>query len=347
MPTLLVRSLLLVVAAAFGLDAAEARESGNYSFVEIGATGGSVVGGAGELDSNPAVFANESLAGAGALSLAGGQPWFCSTPGCSVSVGPLAGLAWAEAATNPFAGSIGLRTGAFQNGGPAPLNCATLPGGIEICQPVDPWGAASAYGYNSRYVEVTSDGTLAPGAAVDVRAAVDVTGAFTDDLVSGDAVDEPTGTLQAVIFVSRIGSTASDPYWNSGPYLNYGSVADILGDPAVHGGELLGVLNFVTDSLNGIDVTPLLADFTIAHSGDMLVNAAVGDRLLFETMLYVTTVLRNDSRGHVAWSEFDQTLSSNLTALTPGAALATIPVPPALPLLAAGLLALARRRRAT
>lgn len=329
--------LFVVATLVFGVVfAASAREVGHYSYVQINADGGGVAAGSPiGLDSNPAIWVSESAEGVSPQALAGGAPWFCTTPGCSVSVGSLAGLGWAEASADAAARRIGGRAGAYQNGGPAPLNYVDF---LGVGVPVDPWGTAAAYGYISELVEVTSDGTLAPGAAVSVRANAALSGEFTDDLFTSPSppAQVPTGRVHVAVFVSRIGDFATDPYWNSGPYLTYGGVTDIIGDPATHGGELLDRLSYVTDSLTSA---------VVAFDADLFVTANVGDRLLFETILYTESVLRNDEGGHTAWSEFGETLGVSYTAVTAGAGLRTVPVPASLPLLSLALAGLWRARR--
>ena len=339
----------LVALLLVAVDTVWARSGPYYSYIEIYADGGGVTsGGLQGPQSDPAIFALESAEGVVPISLADGAPWFCNTPGCSVSIGSYAGLGWAEAEADAAGSLLGLRTGAFQAAGPVPDNCT--PWG---CFPVQTWGSASAYGYVSRLVRVESDGTLNPGGAVDVRASASLAGAFTDDLYTSrnPPVEVPAGRLHAALFMSRINDRA-DPlsYWNSGSHLSYGGVLDMLADPDLFAESRLGHVQYRTDSLATDPVgasVPVSETLTLDIIGSSLADPLqVGDLLLFEATLYVETMLENDEGGHVAWSEFGDTMTANLVPLTAGARLSSVPLPPAWLLLApaaASLLALRRR----
>lgn len=327
----LVGAMLLAGGEAWALSGAY------YSYASIYAFGGHVAATGGENGGTNTVThiqADEVAAGHGPQSLAGGAPWFCppTNPGCSISIAPGAGLGWAEASTDPVNGSVGTRDGAWHaSGGPVPLRCVDFPPLGKICQPVPLWGEAASEASIRQAFVIESDGTLAPGDPVTVQASFLLEGGFTDDLWSGLAGMEPTGTVDAALLLTVYDPSDPAPFLEDDDFLNWGSVADILATPAL-AAHLEDYIRVGTNSM-------VLEDVSVSDSRE--VSLAVGDVIVMDLVLRGTAILQNDDEGRVAWAEFGNTLGGSLAPLTAGAVLTPLPEPGTALLMLAGLSGLA------
>lgn len=334
--------LLAMALATISWCEAHALSGPYHGYVRIFALGGSTVS-TGNLE-NPIntvtnIQADEGVDDTGPVSLAGGANWFClpGNPNCSITFASNASLGWAESSSDPVAGVIETRTGAFHvDGGPVPPRCVEFLG-MQICQPVGEWGTALSEGVVRQAFEVHAPG-LEPGTPVQVRADLSLAGMFTDDLFSGIGTMTPTTSVAAALLLSRYDPLDPAPFLEE-DYTPWSGIEDILGTPELRA-LLLDWILVETDSVTVEDV---------AVDQSITVTVEVGDVVVMDLGMETVAVLKNDDEGREAWAEFADTLTGSLVATTPGVVLVPLPEPDSGVLGAAVLTALAglaaRRRR--
>ena len=250
----------------------------------------------------------------GAISFWGGLDWRCiHTPGCGISISPGASTAYAEVTIDPAAGTLGARAGSL--------------GYVNF------GGHGTAYGYISQVFTVGTDGSLQPGASVNVD--VDM---LLEGVIDSQSQQASVGAL-AVLKHFDPSTQYFDFDGSLVDFVPLSSFLDLFFTPDGFGPELGRVQHSAFQSTSAVN-----------FQGSTAANVSVGDVLVLETMLLVENHLGfSDGLGE-SWTDFHNTLGSTLTTSTPGAILTVgtvIPVPAALWLFGSGLIglvAIARRK---
>jgi hypothetical protein len=263
-------------------------------------------------------------AGPGPVSAEAGSPWWCSTPGCSISLGPGAGLGWGTVSADAASGLIQTRAGAV-NFANETVNWEVCPPWLPGCILVQPgyWGEAltDAYLRNSWRI-VATDPSLAPGDPVDISATLNLGGS----LEGGDRTSIDAGLLLNTAALANANWLAGTESTSMGTFLELFSTL-----PGV------GWRHFTTLDTGDVD-----------HSDSLTQTFAVGDVIVMETLLRSFAGVPNQGIPNEVWANFDQTAQSTVVALTPGVMLVPVPEPGTWALLCAGLAltaAAVRRRR--
>ncbi len=337
----------VLMALAFG-QAQAGIDDPFYSYSSIYAKGGYVSGGLPGPESQISIQASDQAEAAGETSLADGGRWWClpTEPDCSISFAPGAGLGWAEASADPEGGVVGTRNGSrHMESGPVPNYCVML-GNQKLCFPVSEWGESYSQASIRQVWQVGSNGSLEPGTSVSVQAAFSLEGEFTDDLTSGMAAQTPTGTIGAALFLGVYDPDDVESFYLWDSYINWGGVEDILGTPALEA-RLLDNLFYKIDSTGvyqtsffGGQLTEAEFEGSVLRDNSFTASVEVGDVIILDLVLSGSSVLKNDDLGREAWSEFGNTLSSSLTALTEGVVLRPVREPSASLLLGAAIVSL-------
>jgi hypothetical protein len=293
---------------------------------------------------NPGPYGNwsiETSEGAGTTSLTSGSEWWTSGS-TGIVVLPGAGMGWSTATADPSTGTIGIRAGARNYGGPTAPYTVYVPWlGHDISYPPPSiWGSASCYTYMSRLVQVQSDGTLSTGDLVNIQANATISGEFQNE----NTADASSTGVDAIVFVSKLTGSDFSSFNEGAPYLTWSDVTSIFEMGLQE--SYLGFGRYTEYSTESMDV---LGDINIAA------QAAVGDYLVIETLIKVTTEVKNsfNESGYEAWSEFGDTMTSSLSTSTTGALLTPYgftPVPEpggvvAITVGVIGLVGLAARKR--
>lgn len=289
-----------------------------FGAVDAYAFGGDALG--------PGRLTSDGDSGTGPVSATSGSPWWCDTPGCSIAIGPGAGLGWTTVSANAADGLVSLRTGAanFSNSVAQWQVCPPwLPGCIT--QTPSYWGEAQTETYlRSTWRIVATDPALAQGDPVDISATLQLQG----ELVVGDKTRIQGGLLF--------------------------NTATMANDNWLGGNERISMHTFleVVALVPGVGYTyfEALDPGPIDHSDVLTRRFAVGDVVVLETLLSSFAGAPNDGNPKSVWVEFDQTARSSLATITPGVLLVPVPEPSSWALLLGGLvmtgLALRRRERA-
>ncbi|MCW9014243.1 MAG: hypothetical protein OQL06_10700 [Gammaproteobacteria bacterium] len=246
----------------------------------------------------------------GSLYVNAGGNWWCDTPNCGISIVAGANTAYSEVSADPTNGTLNARAGSFA---------------------YDQYGGyARTYGYISQVFQVGTDGSLSFGDTVNLDIG----------MLLGGTIDSHSQSAQVggLVTVNHYDPASSydDGLGNPLDYMPVSTFEDLLFSP-----DILDAMPAHV-SFYGNQMTTNNVDF----NGTDSFNAAVGDILVVESMLYLTNALGYSDDIGESWTDFDNTMSSSLTTTTLGATISAVPLPPALYLFASGLaLMLFRRRR--
>ena len=251
---------------------------------------------------------NSSL---GTLNFSAGGSWFCTTPNCGVAITAGASSAWGDIDLDPAAGVLGGRAGSFAYDAYA--------------------GYAITYGYISQVVLVGSDGSLAPGATVDINLNMALQGVIDSDSFNAQAA----GLVTANTYDPD--RMYPDDVGNPVDYMPRSYFEDLFFSPGILD-SMLGYVQHIDDKSGS----------PINFNGSDSFQAQVGDLLHIESMIYLTND-RGLSAGDInsSWTDFGNTMTSNVFALTPGANIEVVPIPPAFLLLISCVALLLPRSRKT
>ncbi|MCE5322948.1 hypothetical protein LLG46_06495 [bacterium] len=278
----------------------------------------------------------------GTTSLTSGSEWWTSGS-TGIIINPGTCMGWSTANVDPATGTIGIRTGARNYGGPTEPYSIYVPWlGHDISYPPpSTWGYASCYAYMSRLVQVQSDGTLSTGDIVDIEANATINGEFQNE----NNADASSTSVDAVMFVSKLTEADFSTFNGGASYLDWSDVTSIYEMGMQE--SYLGCDRYTNYSTTSADVDGQM---------NVAAQAAVGDYLVVETMIKITAEVENsfNESGREAWSEFGDTLTSSLAANTPGALLtpynlSQVPEPAGILAIMCGIVGLAgfaRRRSA-
>lgn len=252
------------------------------------------------------VIEEVSQENAGSVSVSAGNPWWCETPNCGVTVEYGDRSAWGEVDVDPVSGTLRARAGSMAYGVYS--------------------GYGEAYGYASQVFRVGSDGSLSPG-----------------DLVILDLGMMLEGTIDANSWAGQVGGLVTvnyfdpnhqyvDGFGNPLDYMPLGTFQDLLFS-SQELSQMPGAVQYYANQ------NTTLTSF----SGFDNFDVQVGDVLVLESMLYVSNELYFSDGYNDSWTDFDNTLSSTLAPTTAGATLNAVPLPPALYLFMSGMLLLLAR----
>jgi hypothetical protein len=284
-----------------------------------------------------------------AVSRIAGRPWW-ATGGTSVAIGAGAASGWGEAHADPAAGTVRVRSGAFNYGGPY-SNCETWFGTFP---PPTEWGESTAQGSVHQFVTVAAPG---PG-PVPITASFDLEGTL-------QAADFRTTGVRGALLLTKVldadayFGTPAAPVWQPS---DFGRIDDILGtwgdyqtyyDAVAPGtAEHLGLVLF--GQTEGPAPGFVVTDYPVDESQTVGADVEPGDMILMELIVSAWATIGNpgmlDADIRYLWAEFDQTATAGLTSTDPQVTfvptqIPTIPEPATLALVAAGAALLLRRRR--
>ena len=260
--------------------------------------------------------------GPATVSAHAGDPWWCSTPGCSVSLGPQAGSGWGSVAADAHSGTISTRVGVFNATNSTVQWTISVPWGSgTILYVPGYWGEALTEAYlRTSWRIVATDPALQTGDPVQLAATFALSG----------TVDEGGRTSVSGGLLLNTAEAAGAAWLSSRETLDVHTFLEAVAvDPAV------GSLVFATGGGGTID-----------HSETLVRSFAVGDVVLLETLLRTSAAIPNQGISGEVWVELGDTLQGSVVPLTAGVVLVPVPEADTWVMLAVGIaLSAARAHR--